>query len=85
MTSAPAQPFLPYGQQDLDESDLAAVMEALRSPYLTTGPGVEAFERAVAARVGRGSAWRSPTGPPPSTPCTTRSGWGRATRWWCPR
>jgi len=52
MTSAPAQPFLPYGQQDLDESDLAAVMEALRSPYLTTGPGVEAFERAVAARVG---------------------------------
>jgi perosamine synthetase len=50
--SAPTPPFLPYGQQDLDEGDIAAVVEALRSPYLTTGPRVEAFERAVAARVG---------------------------------
>ena len=36
--------FLPYGRQDIDESDIAAVAEALRSDFLTTGPGVEAFE-----------------------------------------
>jgi UDP-4-amino-4,6-dideoxy-N-acetyl-beta-L-altrosamine transaminase len=43
--------FLPYGRQDIDESDIAAVAEALRSDFLTTGPGVEAFEQAFAAVV----------------------------------
>ena len=43
--------FLPYGRQDIDESDIAAVAEALRSDFLTTGPGVEAFEEAFAAVV----------------------------------
>ena len=43
--------FLPYGRQDIDESDIAAVTEALRSDFLTTGPGVEAFEQAFAAVV----------------------------------
>ena len=43
--------FLPYGRQDIDESDIAAVAEALRSDFLTTGPGVEAFEQAFAAAV----------------------------------
>ncbi len=43
--------FLPYGRQDIDESDIAAVAEALRSDFLTTGPRVEAFEEAFAAVV----------------------------------
>ncbi|MFM8819533.1 MAG: UDP-4-amino-4,6-dideoxy-N-acetyl-beta-L-altrosamine transaminase [Phenylobacterium sp.] len=44
--------FLPYGRQDIDESDIAAVADALRSDYLTTGPRVEAFEKAFAEVVG---------------------------------
>jgi UDP-4-amino-4,6-dideoxy-N-acetyl-beta-L-altrosamine transaminase len=46
------QPFLPYGRQDIDEADIAAVTEALRADYLTTGPRVEAFETAFAEAVG---------------------------------
>jgi UDP-4-amino-4,6-dideoxy-N-acetyl-beta-L-altrosamine transaminase len=44
--------FLPYGQQDIDASDLAAVTEALQSGYLTTGPRVGEFEAAFAKAVG---------------------------------
>ena len=43
---------LPYARQAVDEDDVRAVVEALRSPMLTTGPTVAAFEAAVAARVG---------------------------------
>ena len=35
---------LPYGRQWVDEDDIAAVSQALRSDWLTTGPAVEAFE-----------------------------------------
>ncbi|MBF0284560.1 MAG: UDP-4-amino-4,6-dideoxy-N-acetyl-beta-L-altrosamine transaminase [Magnetococcales bacterium] len=49
--SAPAIPFLPYGKQWIDEADEAAVLAALRSDYLTTGPAAAAFEEAFAARV----------------------------------
>lgn len=44
--------FLPYGRQVIGEDDIAAVVEALRSPFLTTGPRVAAFEEALAAYVG---------------------------------
>lgn len=44
--------FLPYGRQMLDEDDIAAVVEVLRGEMLTTGPKVQAFEEAVAAKVG---------------------------------
>ena len=44
--------FLPYGTQMIDETDVQAVLEVLRAPYLTQGPRVEEFERAVAERVG---------------------------------
>jgi UDP-4-amino-4,6-dideoxy-N-acetyl-beta-L-altrosamine transaminase len=44
--------FLPYGQQDIDASDLAAVTEALQAGYLTTGPRVGEFEAAFAKTVG---------------------------------
>jgi UDP-4-amino-4,6-dideoxy-N-acetyl-beta-L-altrosamine transaminase len=44
--------FIPYGRQWLDDEDVAAVTEALRGAWLTIGPIVEEFERAVAARAG---------------------------------
>lgn len=44
-------PYLPYGRQTIDEDDVAAVMQALRSEYLTTGPLVSKFDGALAARV----------------------------------
>lgn len=36
--------FLPYGRQSIDDDDIAAVVAALRSDYLTTGPRVGKFE-----------------------------------------
>ncbi len=44
--------FLPYGRQSIDQSDIDAVVETLRSDYLTTGPAVERFERELAEAVG---------------------------------
>jgi UDP-4-amino-4,6-dideoxy-N-acetyl-beta-L-altrosamine transaminase len=44
--------FLPYGKQTIEDDDVAAVAEALRGDFLTTGPTVEAFETAFAAKVG---------------------------------
>jgi UDP-4-amino-4,6-dideoxy-N-acetyl-beta-L-altrosamine transaminase len=46
------QPHLPYGRQAISEADIAAVEAVLRSPFLTQGPAVPAFEQAVAAKVG---------------------------------
>ncbi|HIJ90251.1 MAG: UDP-4-amino-4,6-dideoxy-N-acetyl-beta-L-altrosamine transaminase [Desulfobulbaceae bacterium] len=46
-TSETSTAFLPYGRQQIDEDDIAAVMEALRSDWLTTGPKVGGFEAAV--------------------------------------
>lgn len=39
---------IPYGRQTVDESDIAAVVEVLRSSFLTQGPAVAAFETAFA-------------------------------------
>lgn len=43
---------LPYGRQTIDEDDITAVVEVLRSDWLTTGPMVPRFEEAVAAFCG---------------------------------
>lgn len=43
--------LLPYGRQTVEEDDVQAVVAALRSGWLTTGPQVAAFERAVASAV----------------------------------
>ncbi len=51
-----ARPFLPYGKQSIDETDIAAVADALRGDFLTTGPKVGEFETAFAARVGAAEA-----------------------------
>lgn len=44
--------FLPYGRQQVDEDDIAAVAEVLRGDWLTTGPAVAAFEARFAQAVG---------------------------------
>lgn len=47
---------LPYSRQWVSRADIRAVVEVLRSDWLTTGPAVERFERAVAEYVGVGQA-----------------------------
>jgi perosamine synthetase len=42
-------PFIPYGRQHIEQADIDAVVEALQSPWLTTGPRVAQFEQAFAA------------------------------------
>lgn len=52
-SSAASRPrLLPYGRQSIDESDIAAVVEVLRSDWLTCGPAVERFEAALVAACG---------------------------------
>lgn len=48
--------FLPYGRHSLDEADVAAVVEALRSDFLAHGPRVGAFEKAFAEACGAAEA-----------------------------
>ena len=45
-------PFLPYGFQSIEQSDIDAVCMALQDPYLTTGPRVGSFEAAFARACG---------------------------------
>ena len=45
------QEYIPYGRQDISEADIQAVVEVLRSDFLTQGPGVPSFEKAVAQKV----------------------------------
>jgi len=47
---APA--FLPYGRQEIGDADIKAVVQALCSDWLTTGPRVAQFERAFAEYCG---------------------------------
>ena len=50
--SSDSQAFIPYGRQTILEADIAAVEAVLCSPFLTQGPAVPAFEKAVANKVG---------------------------------
>jgi hypothetical protein len=36
--------MIPYGRHSINDDDVAAVVQALKSDWLTTGPLVEAFE-----------------------------------------
>lgn len=40
--------MIPYGRQSISEADIDAVVAVLRSPWLTQGPAVPAFEAALA-------------------------------------
>ena len=44
--------LLPYGRQSLDDADIQAVVEVLKSDWLTTGPKVAEFEERFAAWIG---------------------------------
>ncbi|MEP3144635.1 UDP-4-amino-4,6-dideoxy-N-acetyl-beta-L-altrosamine transaminase [Qipengyuania citrea] len=42
--------FIPYSRQQIEQSDIDAVVEVLTSDFLTQGPAIERFEKAFAAR-----------------------------------
>lgn len=44
--------MIPYGKQTITEDDIAAVLQCLRSDWLTQGPKVQEFEQAFARFVG---------------------------------
>jgi len=44
--------FIPYGRQAIDKTDIDAVVEVLKSDFLTTGPAVESFEAEFSRTVG---------------------------------
>lgn len=47
----PAKP-IPYGRQEIDEADIKAVVETLRSDFLTQGPKIQEFEAKFAEYIG---------------------------------
>jgi len=48
--------FIPYGRQDIQDSDVDAVLEVLKSDFLTQGPVVPCFEKVVCAFCGVSNA-----------------------------
>lgn len=44
--------MIPYSTQDINEADIRAVARVMRSRWLTQGPAVERFEKALARKVG---------------------------------
>ncbi|HEX7129060.1 MAG TPA: UDP-4-amino-4,6-dideoxy-N-acetyl-beta-L-altrosamine transaminase [Rhodanobacteraceae bacterium] len=44
--------MIPYGRQDITQADIDAVVDVLRSDYLTQGPMVPRFEQAIAGYCG---------------------------------
>jgi len=47
---------IPYGRQSIDEEDIVAVSDVLRSAFLTTGPAIPAFEHAITSACGAAHA-----------------------------
>ena len=41
-----------YGKQSIDQNDIDAVVEVLKSDFLTQGPAIEKFEKCVAEYCG---------------------------------
>ena len=39
--------MIPYGRQDISEADIQAIVDVLRSDFLTQGPAVPAFEKSI--------------------------------------
>lgn len=44
--------MIPYGRQSIDDDDIAAVVAAMRTDFLTQGPAVAAFEDALVEATG---------------------------------
>ena len=47
-----AMHYIPYGRQSINEDDIKAVEEVLKSDFITTGPKIAEFERKFADYVG---------------------------------
>ena len=43
--------YLPYGKQTISDKDISAVVDVLKSDFLTQGPVVPQFEHAIAHKV----------------------------------
>ncbi len=43
---------IPYGRQDINQSDIDAVIDVLQSDFLTQGPKVPIFEQLIANKIG---------------------------------
>ena len=67
---------IPYGRQSVDQSDIDAVTEVLGGDWLTQGPTIEAFERAIADRVGARHAVAFSSGTAGLHACTSVAGLG---------
>lgn len=48
--------FIPYGRQEISREDIEAVVAVLKSDYLTQGPAIDSFEKAVCLEAGVGHA-----------------------------
>jgi perosamine synthetase len=49
-------PYIPYGRQSIDESDIAAVADIMKGDWITQGPQIGLFEEAVKAYTGASHA-----------------------------
>jgi hypothetical protein len=76
--AAPA--FLPYGRQEIGDADVEAVVEALASGWLTTGPKVPNSSAPFPAIAAPPRGSRSIPAPPRCMQRCGRSGCGPATR-----
>ena len=68
--------MLPYGHQSIDENDIRAVVEVLRSDWITTGPKVPEFEKAFAEYVGAKYAVSFSSGTAALHGAVFAAGWG---------
>ncbi|MBU1165636.1 UDP-4-amino-4,6-dideoxy-N-acetyl-beta-L-altrosamine transaminase [Candidatus Micrarchaeota archaeon] len=44
--------MIPYGKQEIDQSDIDAVIQTLKGDWITSGPKIDEFEKAIAEYVG---------------------------------
>ena len=60
--TAPHTAFLPYGRQDITQTDIEAVVAVLRSDWLTQGPTIARFESGLTEQLGAREAVACATG-----------------------
>jgi UDP-4-amino-4,6-dideoxy-N-acetyl-beta-L-altrosamine transaminase len=73
---------IPYGHQSVSEDDIGAVIDVLRSDWLTQGPTIERFENAVAAVCGARHAVALSSGTAALHAAAWAAGLGQGRRLW---
>lgn len=68
--------MIPYSRQHIDDSDVAAVADVLRSDWLTTGPSVAAFEASITEYTGASHAVAFSNGTAALHACMDATGMG---------